>query len=425
MRTPLVVSAILTLTATGALAAGLTGASAQAMTAPDTTPTKFALRAAGYGSYVRGGQVPANSDTTAYEAIGCTNRAGLDRDNPQVDATAPGLGTLSNVKTRVWTTSRSGVVTANSTDHIEQLTLGGGANGTVVINAIRSVSRAFHDTKGFHAQTLTKFGDITYTDAAGATTTYQGLPTPDQPLVIPGLATISVGSSKVRHSASGAKATANALLISDTASGSTAQVAHSTAQIDAGITHGVFKGWSAASRARGLAGNVRSGRTPLSLMPCQGTHGQERTKSIAHVALGPNIDVRGLSSRQMGDQTRSKAFGFERGRVNAVEILTQDGDNLLIKNIVGNASVVRTSGDLIRTITGTDMGAIIANGQAMTFPESKNVLEIPGIAKLQRSIVTKFPNGIAVISLRITLLDGSGAVIDLGQANLSIRDSGL
>lgn len=425
MRTPLVVSTILTLTATGALAAGLTGASAQATTAPDTTPTKFALRAAGYGSYVRGGQIPADSSTTAYEALGCTNRAGVDRDNPEADVTVPGLGTLSNVKTRVWTTNRNGVVASNSTDHIEQLTLGGGANGTVVINAIRSVSRAFHDAKGFHAQTLTNVGDITYTDAAGATQTYQELPTPDQPLVIPGVATISVGSSKERHSTSGATATANALLISDTATGSTAQVAHSMAKIDSGITHGVFAGWSAASRARGLGENIRSGRTPLSLMPCQGTDGEERVKSIAHLALGPNIDLRGISSRQMGDQTQAKAFGFERGRVNAVEITTESGDNLLIKNIVGRANVVRTAGGLLRNTNGTDMGEVVTNGEPQSFPDSEEVLTIPGIAKLEREIVTRSKNGISVISLRITLLDGSGAVIDLGQANLAIRDSGL
>ncbi len=42
-----------------------------------------------------------------------------------------------------------------------------------------------------------------------------------------------------------------------------------------------------------------------------------------------------------------------------------------------------------------------------------------------RAIVRKIPQGISVTALRITLLDGSGAVIDLGEAKLSIRDSGL
>ena len=421
MRKPLVVSTILALAATGALAAGLTASPAQATT--NTTPTRFALRAAGYGSVVHGGQVPANSDTTAYAVLGCTNRAGIDRNNPQAEVQAPGLGTLSNVKTRVWSTTRNGVVTAHSTDSIEQLTLGGGANGTLVINAIKSVSKAFHDARGFHAQTLTDVGDITYTPVSGAPQT-QTLPTPGQPLVIPGLATITLGSSKTSHSTSGARATATALLISDTASGSTAQVAHSAAQINAGITKGIFHGWSAASRGHGLAGNLRTGRTPLSVMPCQGTGGKERAKSIAHLALGPNIDLRGIGSSEMGDQTRTRAFGFESGRVTAVEIVTQGGQNLLVKGIVGRANVVRTASGVVRNIKGTDLGAVEVDHQARSFPDSDQ-LTIPGVARLERSIVTRSPNGISVISLRITLLDGSGVVLDLGQARLSIRGSGL
>ena len=47
------------------------------------------------------------------------------------------------------------------------------------------------------------------------------------------------------------------------------------------------------------------------------------------------------------------------------------------------------------------------------------------MAKLERSIVARTKVGIAVVALRITLLDGTGAVIDLGTAKLSIKRSGL
>jgi hypothetical protein len=49
------------------------------------------------------------------------------------------------------------------------------------------------------------------------------------------------------------------------------------------------------------------------------------------------------------------------------------------------------------------------------------VLEIPGIAKLERGVVTRTHNSISVIGLRITLLDGSGAVVNLAEAKLRIR----
>lgn len=78
---------------------------------------------------------------------------------------------------------------------------------------------------------------------------------------------------------------------------------------------------------------------------------------------------------------------------------------------------------MIRSIDGTTIGTIIANGEPQTFPDT-DVLEIPGVARLERNIVKKTPNGMSVISLRITLLDGTGAVLNLGLARLEILDSG-
>jgi hypothetical protein len=51
-------------------------------------------------------------------------------------------------------------------------------------------------------------------------------------------------------------------------------------------------------------------------------------------------------------------------------------------------------------------------------------MEIPGIAKLERAVVKRGHSGLSVIGLRITLLDGSGAVINLAEANLRIRPTG-
>ena len=44
-------------------------------------------------------------------------------------------------------------------------------------------------------------------------------------------------------------------------------------------------------------------------------------------------------------------------------------------------------------------------------------------AKLERHVVTKIQNGLQVVALRVTLLDGSGAVLDLGAAKFAIFKS--
>ena len=47
------------------------------------------------------------------------------------------------------------------------------------------------------------------------------------------------------------------------------------------------------------------------------------------------------------------------------------------------------------------------------------------MAAIETRIVEKIKAGIKVTSVRVTLLDGSGAVIDLGEAELRIFRSGL
>lgn len=47
------------------------------------------------------------------------------------------------------------------------------------------------------------------------------------------------------------------------------------------------------------------------------------------------------------------------------------------------------------------------------------------MAKLQRNIVRRTKAGITVTALRTTVLDGTGAVVNLGNAQLFIHNSGL
>lgn len=413
--------AALALVTTSAILLGPAGAPAQAASGTTKTPTHFALVAVGFGTRAEGGQVPTGSDTTAYQAFGCTNKAGIRRENHQAAVTAPGLGRLSGVKTNVWTTlGRSGVVASKSRNTIAKLTVRDNSMGTIEVEAISSFSKAFHDSSGFHSLTRTDIGAITYTPAAGPSQSIP-VPTPGQPAIIPGFATITVGQSRTAHSGSGARAAANAFDISVIPSGTRARVAHSATKIYAGVKHGMFNGFSSGTRAQAADGHVTSGYTPLSLIPCQGTGGKVRTKSITHTNLGNNVIAQGLSSSQMGRQTSTATSGFERGRISSVDI---GGGQLVITGIVGKANVERLGSRVKRNAKGTTVGSITANGETQTLPDS-GVLEIPGVARIETRLVQRYQTGIHVTAVRLTLLDGSGAVINLGEAKLRIRSSGL
>jgi hypothetical protein len=409
----------LALATAGAVLASPFGSTAAAPSAKPQA-TAFALAGSGFGTRFTGAQIPAGSELTAFDAIGCTNKAGLTHENHEAQVTVPGLGTLSDVATTVWTQRGPGAVSSYSRHTIGNLALADSPLGSLELNAITSQSRAFHDTRGFHSTTSTNVGSISFTPTGGDPQTFAA-PAPGQPVEIPGVATITVGSSATTHSATTARARANALMIDLAATGSKAQVGHTSAQISSGIKSGIFGGWSSGTRISGLDDVVTSGPTPLSIMPCQGTAGLLRANGIAHGNPDDNVVVDGQASRQLASQTSTKATGFERGSVAKANL---GHGQLVISDIIGKANVTRTAKGVTRNANGTTVGTILFNGEPQTFPDT-GILEIPGVAKLERKIVKRSPTGISVTALRITLLDGSGAVISLGQAKLSIHGSGL
>ena len=96
----------------------------------------------------------------------------------------------------------------------------------------------------------------------------------------------------------------------------------------------------------------------------------------------------------------------------------------MVDGIVGEAHVTRHGNKVTRNTNGSTVGTITANGEPQSFPDT-GVLEIPGVAELEPRVVQKIPGGIKVVGLRITLLDGTGAVIDLATAKIRIEKSGM
>ena len=390
-------------------AAGAAGASVKPVR------THYAFFARGFASRVQGGQVPAGSSTTAYQIIGCTTTAGLDRGNNVATATIPGVGTAKDLVTHTSTHHHAGTLSSLTRSSVSRLTLADTPLGSLSLSGIASVARAWHDDSGYHATGHTNIGSITLTPPVGDPQTFPA-PAPGTPLDIPGVATITVGPVKTAVFKHRASARVHGLVVDVSGSDSRVVLTAARASIAGNIVSGLFHGQSYGSRLTAADGNVHSGRNPLSVMPCQGTRGNTWVKNLASVDLDPGLVVQGLDSRQRSSQGDHAARGFEQGGVAKLDL---GGGQLVVKGVVGRVHVVRTKDGIHRDTQGSTAGSITANGQPMTFPPT-GVLEIPGVAKLHRHIVTRYANGIEIVALRIKLLDGSGAVIDLGGAKLRI-----
>lgn len=420
MRSRLIASStILALAAAGSFAFAPAQASTVSSTSAKPQATHFALQASGFGTRVRGGQIPAGSGSSAFQYIGCTNKAGLDRENHEAEENIPGLGTASEVKTRVWTTTKGDDVSSWSRNSIAKIVIGDNPLGSLEIDGITSVSHAFHDNKGFHAETVADIASIVFTPAGGQPQA-QAIPTPGQPLEIPGVATITIGRSLKKTTGSSALAASTVIDIDATLSGSRIRVAQTRAVVQGGIKSGIFSGFGSATQGEAADGTVTTGHTPYLVMPCQGTQGKLRSRSLASVTPDDNLALHGLRVTEKSQQTGHSANGYVKSQVAGLSL---GGDQLVIEAIVGQANVKRVGHKLTRNTKGTSIGTITANGQEQTFPDT-DTLTIPGVAMLERNVVKKFKRGIYVIGLRITLLDGSGAILNLAEAKLKVKPSG-
>lgn len=418
----------LSVAASGLLLTSPTGLAApSAAAAAGTTPTHYALSASGYSTRISGGQLPAGSDKTAFQVIGCTNKAGLNKSNTEVGVNLSPLVRVKGATTNVSTTQKNGVVTSRAENNIARAVLGQRRTGaTLVVKGIKSVSRAFHGSKGFHAKTNTRVASIQLDlDGSGGAPPALDvqIPTVGNPVIVDGIAKISLGHRVTRHDRHGALASADALRVRLFLTNTTVYLAHSRATINDGVVSGVFKGSAYASKVNAANGTVTSGKTPLIVMPCQGTNGKVIRRDVARVNP-KGLVIKGLHADESADQTAKTAFGYERGRVARVRIF--DATNrIVVRGIVGKANVRYAAGQGVTTNTkGSAIFGVRVGGSPRAFG-ADGVIKVGGVAKLEAHIVNKNKRSIQVTELRITLLGGAnnGVEVDLGVAKVGFTKS--
>lgn len=406
----------------GAVAASLVSGPAPVQAVQRTSARStgdIALTAWGYGTATNGGLLPARSDPTAFEAIGCVVRTGVDRRNHVAEARVPGLGTASGITTHLWTRRRNGALHSYSRNSIAGITVAQSGLGRLRIEDVTSFSHAWHNRTGFHAATATSIGRLVYVSPTGDRQRLD-LPSPGRPVVAPNLAVLTFGGSLRKTTDDYATARATSLKVRVLPTATTSSVGRSVARALTGVKNGRFGGFSAGTQVTALGGDLTSGRNPLTRMHCQGTDGKVESKTNAGTSLGGQIVVSAPSSSQWARRFPRRSTEWEKGEVARLNL---GGGQLVVDAVVGTATVTRTAaGRLRRSADGTTVGSITANGEPQTFPDT-GVLEIPGVARLQQKVVTKVLGGLKVVGLRITLLDGSaaGSVIDLGVAKATIR----
>ncbi|GAA4107559.1 hypothetical protein GCM10022215_00520 [Nocardioides fonticola] len=405
--------------------AGTAGAtSATSAVQSTTTPsaksrgvrTNFGMKASGYGSRVRGNQIPVDSRDTGYTSTGCTTRIGENGSNTVANVDLGGIGSVGTLTTDLHTEKVGGEIAAVSHHELAGISLSLGGLASLSIQGLMTTARAYHDSTGFHATTDTQLAKIVVT-IAGVPLTLP-LPTISQPITVPGLLRISLGRSEIKKKADFASARAKAVQIDILATDTTVKLAASYAEISDNIVKGRFSGYANTTRAAVLGDLVTSGPQVKTIMPCRGTGGVVRTKNLLGLDIPGVLSVGAARSSEMGKQSRNRATGFTQSELANVNLLN---GAVVISAIRGRVNVELDSKNrVVASTNGTTIGSITVNGTETPLPDL-GTLSIPGLLEIGTNVVEKVRGGLKVIAVQVKLLNGTGATINLGEAKLQIR----
>ena len=404
-------------TLTGSAVAGPT----QAVPDAREVQTAYGLTAAGYGTRVQGGDVPAESGRTAFSIIACTKLAGLEKRNQLLGLINREGVRVSGVRTRQWTTRQpntpNGVtVSSHSLTTIASVKVGntGLLGDGLVIEGLRLKTRAFHDDRGFRTQRNFGFDRIELLGLGG-------LLDPDvgETIDVPGVGSVTFFSGVNKRSARGAAVEAKGLKIRLDGTDTIVTVGSAMSRINNRVPAGVLGGWGRAANARVLDGTIVSGKLAVQPLPCRGTNGKWIRNPTARVSLPGTLVIGGAVGSARGDQfSKRKAYGQTRGKIARVAI----GGELVIRAIKAQANVRKDGNRLIKSARGTSVGTIRLGGELEDVPGAGETVTFGDVAKVTGRKVVRTKFGIKVIALQVKLLDGSFvSKINLGEAFTRIR----
>ncbi len=378
--------------------------------------TKFGLHAMGYGTAIKGGQIPLASGATGFAHITCTTLANLNRNNGVAQVTLPGLGEIDALTTKVATIKKGKTVTSVSEHKLAGITLLETALGSLSLGAVSSKARVWHDGSGFHSEVDTKVAGLVLT-LPGQEPLVLDIPTLGQPIEIPGILRITLGETKVTKKPGFIFARAQALLVEILPTDTKVKIALSRARMTRDVVNSIMSGFAAGLRGKVLEPVLEIGRTPAKTLPCEGTDGQVKGLSTVGVNIPGVLTVGAANAHVFGVQAgRRRARAWAEASIASVNLL---GGAVVIEGIKARANVARRPGKLVRNTSNSTL-TITVNGEAVELPPI-GVLEIPGLLKIEEGVRNNVRGGVEVVALRVTLLDGTGAVIDLGIARAQVK----
>lgn len=400
--------------------------------------------AEGLKLYVNNVQAKALKDGVA--PLRCTRKIGREADARSVLSTPEDfpLFDLSAATSRTVTYSKGARKGVRATSTMGDIVVGDLDLGTpvVTIKGLTTVADAFHDAQGYgHEESISQL-DLSIEglpeeisqplqDLLDAIETGLVQPVLDvlesvgAPIEIPDLGTIALsGRSKGTTSGHHAESDAAALELVVTATGETQKLllGHSRARIGGPAYGGVFRSTSMPLEVDALDGLARFGGIRPRPIPCEGTRGKVRTRSLgsASVLLPEQLlaGVDGIEYKYMGQQRPDgTAEGFNSQKVGSFSIQSLGLEITGIESKVVTRKVKSDktqSGYRVISKPTFSVAKIVYNGTEYAVPRPGKLLVIDGLGVIQTRVVEATKWGKRVTALQLVLSDYGDIKIDLG-----------
>lgn len=460
MRSSLARTVAVAVACAAGLSASLTASPAGAADAAPSEKaavTRFGYKASVYGTKLVVNNVEVRTLRDADLQLPCTRAVGVSKARPSIGSLPIENDLIkvaaTNSQSKTYRDAERGINGVRAISTVADIELGGEVLGqptpVLKIEGLQSVADSFYDAKanggagafrethsfGFKGmslqmpdsspvpdevqQLLDILNQVSAPISQIVNQVVQLLQTLAGPLEIPGLGSISLGSSSGKTGKNFAAAEAYALRIVVDATGedSVLQLGRASSRISRPVPAGVFRSTMSALELTALNDLVSLGGIAQRSIPCEGTSGQVRTvntasASLVHEQLG--VALKGIKYSYKGLQKGTVGRGFTAAQIGEVHLAVPNTLDIVIKGLSSRVDVaaLKPGKRVARKVT-TSFGSVFINGEEVFPAPGKPVVFDGGVLKmLVQKDANFYGTKVSGLSIQLTQLD---TAIDLAQ----------
>lgn len=380
--------------------------------------TPVAYLGGAYGTFARVGATVLLGKSAPVGLGACTSKIGVHRTNTVASVNKPPIVTTGVINTTADTLAITGGSEATTSADVHDASV---LDGLITATELKSVSTTSVDATGFH----TSAAGTVAVGLVVANVPISGTPAPNTVIALPGLGSVTLNEQISKIGQNKASLIVNMLHVNVTMQnplvpvGTQIIVAHASSGLNSLSARRSLDGFAFGSFAR-VGSTILAGKSAVVHLPCQGTNGKTKTKTVAGVNVPPLVTSGTVTDTAEGTVTKSLASGETTSTVQTVSVA---GDAVTADLVVADTHASSDG----TTVTLSDSGSTIVNlmilGQPFGGDPAPNTkVHLAGFGTLWLHRVIQTSNSIEVRMIELIVTEQNPLGIPVGT-DIRVADS--